>query len=184
MGAAIDGVITALEGLEASAQVTAIRAACEHLKISMPGGLPQSTAGSTSEVGTQPQQPPSPLPADIRTLKDTKNPSTSLEMACLVAYYLQDVAPAPERKDHVTVDDLDKYFKQAQFRLPRAIDQLPFNVKNAGYFDSAGSGAFKLNPVGYNLVVHSLPRNAQKSREHRTNRKSTVKRGAQHRKQA
>jgi hypothetical protein len=28
--------------------------------------------------------------------------------------------------------------------------------KNAGYLDSAGTGQYKLNPVGYNLVVHRM----------------------------
>jgi hypothetical protein len=32
------------------------------------------------------------------------------------------------------------------------------NAKNAGYFESAGGGRYKLNTVGYNLVAHNLPR--------------------------
>ena len=34
------------------------------------------------------------------------------------------------------------------------------NAKSAGYFDAVGNGEYKLNAVGHNLVVHSMPRGA------------------------
>ncbi len=160
LGAAIDGLITALDGLDSTDQLTAIRAACEHLGVPL-GSNPQQTASAPTVAGSPPQASgPSQatFSTDIRALKAQKDPTTATEMACLVAYYLKDLAPPEERKDTVTASDLDKYFRQASFRLPKAKDQLPFNVKNAGYFESAGSGAFRLNAVGYNLVAHSLPR--------------------------
>jgi hypothetical protein len=84
-------------------------------------------------------------------------------MACLVAYYLQELAQPNERKDTITTADIDKYFKQASFKLPKVIPQVLPNAKSSGYFDSAGSGSYKLNAVGYNLAVHTLPRKKSES---------------------
>lgn len=78
-------------------------------------------------------------------------------MACIVAFYLQEVAPEGEQKESVTTADLQKYFKQAQFALPGDIGQVLKNAKGAGYFDSPARGTYKLNAVGYNLVAHKLP---------------------------
>jgi hypothetical protein len=61
------------------------------------------------------------------------------------------------------VDDMIKYFKQAGFTLPKKPQFLLVNAKNAGYFDSAGTGKYRLNPVGYNLVAHNLPRSQSES---------------------
>ena len=160
LGTAIDEVISALEGLEPNARATAVTAACEHLKIQIDKAVTQSSAsGSTS-----PPPPPPPLKTiDIKTLKEEKEPRGANEMACVVAYYLQELAPANERTDTITIADLRKYFKQAKFKLPTAIHQTLVNAKNAGYFDSAGSGSYKLNAVGYNLAVHTLPRKKSES---------------------
>jgi len=96
--------------------------------------------------------------SSIRDLKDEKRPTASNQMAALVAYYLSEIAPAGERKDEINASDLEKYFKQAGFKLPKAISQALPNAAAAGYFDAVGSGLYRLNPVGYNLVVHGLPR--------------------------
>ena len=95
--------------------------------------------------------------ADIRSLANDKAPRSANEMAALVAYYLSEAAPAGERKDKVNTEDIKKYFKQANFKLPSRPEQALVNAKNAGYFESVGGGHYQLNPVGYNLVVHNLP---------------------------
>ena len=119
LGAAIDEVISALEGLEPNARATAVTAACEHLKIPMDKAVTQSSVpGSTP---TPP--PPSPKAIDIKTLKEEKEPRGANEMACVVAHYLQELVPVNERKDTITIADRRKYFKQAQFKLPTAIHQ-------------------------------------------------------------
>jgi len=78
-------------------------------------------------------------------------------MAALVAYFLSDLAPESKKKSTVTTKDMETYFKIAGYRLPKALQQLLGNAKNAGYFDPVGTGEYKLNAVGYNLVVHNLP---------------------------
>jgi hypothetical protein len=94
----------------------------------------------------------------IRQFKELKKPKTAIEMAALVAYFLSDLAPQNERKSTVTTKDMETYFKIANYRLPTALQQLLGNAKNAGYFDLVRTGEYKLNAVGYNLVVHNLPR--------------------------
>ena len=78
-------------------------------------------------------------------------------MACLVGFYLQELAPEGERKETITTPDLEKYFKQAGFRLPADIGQILKDAKAAGYFDAPARGEYKLNAVGYNLVAHNMP---------------------------
>ncbi len=159
LGQAIDDLIIALTSLTEPERRTAIRAACEHLKIRMDW---ESTSPSAVQSVTSIHEPevfPSETRAvDIRTFKEQKQPSSAMEMAASVAYYLSELAPQSERKSEVEVEDMVKYFKQANFPLPKSPRFLLVNAKNAGYFDSTGGGNYKLNTVGYNLVAHNLPR--------------------------
>lgn len=93
---------------------------------------------------------------DIRSLKEAKSPRSANEMAALVAYYVSEIAPEGERRNAITKADIEKYFKSASFRLPADASFTLVNAKNAGYLDSIGSGQYKLNPVGYNLVAHRM----------------------------
>ena len=77
-------------------------------------------------------------------------------MAALVAYYLKNHAPLGERKDSIATADIEKYFVQAGYPLPKSPRFTLSNAKNAGYFDPAERGFFKLNPVGHNLIAHGL----------------------------
>lgn len=89
-------------------------------------------------------------------------------MAAIVAYYLAELASPSERKDTVSTADLEKYFKQAGYPLPKALRVTLANAAAAGYFDAVARGKYKLNPVGYNLVVHGM----SGKRPARTTRKS------------
>ena len=175
IGTAIDELIAALEPLEAMARQTAIRAACDHLSIPF-----QGSGALGSPLLSYSSGEPSPTDArvagqvDIRTFKQQKAPASANEMACVLAYYLQHLAPADERKASISAADIDKYFNQAGFPLPRRSDQLLVNARAAGYFESAGRGAYKLNAVGHNLVAHSLPRTGGES----TARQPSVRRRA------
>lgn len=166
LGSAIDEIVSALEVLEPDARTTAVTAACTHLKI--PIGTAQQSGSVPSTPGAGTFESPEggsfpPKVGDIKTLKEEKNPRGAAEMACLVAYYLQELAPPEARKDTIATADLRKYFKQAKFKLPVRIVQTLIHAKDAGYFDSAGSGSYKLNAVGYNLAVHTLPRKKSES---------------------
>jgi hypothetical protein len=162
LGEAIDEIVQALSALPEGARATAIRAACDHLGLTLP------SIAAPPRLGAEPLTfvDPSPgagvvgvgQPTDIRTLKEQKQPGNNQEMACVMAYYLQSLAPQGERKTVVSAADISKYFAQAGFPLPKAPAQVLVDAKGAGYFDAVDRGTYKLNPVGYNLVVHSLPR--------------------------
>lgn len=155
LGQVIDEIISALKYLDEESRITAISAVCQYLNIQL-----TEKPGIQSIIRTvenTPEKAPTTL-IDIRTLKDQKQPSSAIEMAALVAFYLSELAPDPDRENTVETDDLVKYFKQADFPLPKTPEDLLPNAKKAGYFDSAGRGRYKLNPVGYNLVAHNLPR--------------------------
>lgn len=104
---------------------------------------------------------------DIRTLKETKNPSSANEMAALVAFYVSEVAPVNERNQAIAKADIEKYFKSAGFKLPADANFTLVNAKNAGYLDAIGGGKYKLNPVGYNLVAHRLGSDEKKKKKTR-----------------
>jgi hypothetical protein len=156
LGQAIDEIVAALSSLDEKARPTAIAAACAHMGLDRPAvstGAPLSPPLSSPRPSSPPQRP-----TDIRSLKEEKQPENAKEMACVVAYYLQQLAPDSERKDTVTTDDMAKYFKQAHFPLPKQIRQLLIDARHSGYFDPADRGTYRLNAVGYNLVAHALPR--------------------------
>jgi len=132
---------------------------------------------STQTLGAEPGQPPRRV--SIRDLKDEKQPESSNQMAALVAYYLSELAPESERRDTVGSADLERYFKQAGFKLPTAIYKTLPNAAAAGYFESVGGGRYRLNPVGYNLVVHGLPRADEKAaRTRKASKKGGTKKAA------
>jgi hypothetical protein len=98
------------------------------------------------------------MPAHIKDLKEKKDPRSASEMAAIVGYYLANLAPQKDSKDKITTKDIDTYFKIAEFPLPKKTQFTLPNAKAAGYLDAIGNGEYKLNAVGHNLVVHSLPR--------------------------
>lgn len=102
---------------------------------------------------------------DIRKLTEQKSPITAVQMAVLVAYYLSDLAGPEEKADSIGAEDIEKYFKQANYPLPKRIAVLLNDAKKAGYFESVERGRFKLNPVGYNLAAHNMPTGTIKRRQ-------------------
>jgi len=137
------------------------------------------TLGISMNVTTTPPTPPPPvvgeappeipLPpqihgqatkviSDIRSFKEQKQPRTANEMAAVLAYYMAELAPHDSQKSEINAADVNKYFKQAGFPLPAAARFTLQNAKNAGYLDSGSErGGYILNPVGHNLVAHTLP---------------------------
>lgn len=109
----------------------------------------------------------------ISELVHEKKPKSAIEMAALVAYYLSHKAPKGDRKQTISTDDLTTYFKIAEFKLPKAPQYTLNNTRIAGYLESAGSGEYKLNPVGYNLIVHSMPRTTKQITHRRSPKTSS-----------
>ena len=94
----------------------------------------------------------------LKALKEQKEPQSAVEMSALMAYYLAHKAPPKERKRIITTKDLKTYFKIAGFKLPTKPQFTLHNTKVAGYLNAIGNGKYKLNPAGYNLVVHNMPK--------------------------
>lgn len=176
LGQAIDKVIEALDGFDEKDSKVILSAACAHFQIpvSFSGAAPGPTA-STVQPNFEPRpaetirperpfslSPPIQHP-DIRSLRESKQPNSARQMACLVAYYLLEVVPEGERKTEITVEDLDTYFREANYKLPKALEQVLVDSKQAGYFKSGTKrGAYGLTRVGYNLVTHTMGQNKQK----------------------
>lgn len=161
---AMNVILEALDGLEGEAIQRVLDYVEGRLSIGRPSGALLPTASVAAIARQVPSGPASsPRQVSIKDLKEQKSPTAANQMAAVVAYYLSEVAPEAERKDSINAADLEKYFKQARYKLPKSLPHALPNAAQAGYFDSIGSGLYRLNPVGYNLVVHGLPRGADTS---------------------
>ena len=114
----------------------------------------------------------------IKDLVLEKKPRSAIEMATIVAYYLSHKAPQKNRKQSINTKDIDTYFKIAGFELPTQLKFTLPNTKSAGYLDAVGNGEYKLNPVGYNLVVHSMPKTSEQGKRKPQRKKPTKKKGS------
>jgi hypothetical protein len=155
---AIAAIIKSLDGLDGESIQRVFNYVFGRLSINRPTQLSVAIPASPSSGGHEVIEQTHSRRPSIRDLKDEKKPESSNQMAALVAYYLSEIAPSAEHKDAITTADLEKYFKQAGFKLPQSIPQTLANATAAGYFDGEGNGKYRLNAVGYNLVVHALPR--------------------------
>jgi hypothetical protein len=153
---AMQTVYSALDSLDEDARSRVLDYVLRRLGVRAlpPSGSPATTLAeaartvpSTSDGGF----------IDIRTLRERKAPRNAVEMAALVAYYLTEKAPEADRKNTIGTSEIQKYFKQAGFRLPSSPRLALHQGKNAGYLDQATRGHYKLNPVGFNLIEHGLP---------------------------
>ncbi|MEJ1967797.1 MAG: hypothetical protein WDN03_04040 [Rhizomicrobium sp.] len=163
--AAINVIVGALTDLDDEAKSRVIDYAIKRFRIATaqsemvaPPASPLSDAETPVQGETRRGAPS--IQTDIKALKEAKQPSTGVQMAVVVAYYLKEIAPATERKDAIAATDITTYFNQARFPLPTGkngpADTLN-NARAAGYFESAGRGLFKLNSVGFNLAAYNLP---------------------------
>jgi hypothetical protein len=174
---AIGTLLKALEPLEPKARESVLDYVMKRLEIRLTitqvGAVPPDT--SLLPPGEPPITTREPTgQVHIKDLVRDKKPRSAIEMATLVAYYLSYKTPQNERKQTVNNKDIDTYFKIADFRLPSKPKFTLPNTKGAGYLDAVGDGEYKLNPVGYNLVVHSMPKTSEQG-AHRPRRKKPIK---------
>lgn len=178
--AAIEALVTALEPLSDDARARVLDYTLKRLGMRE---VPASPALAQPHSADETPDSPTPSPAqpgravvDIRTLRDEKAPQSANEMAAVAAYYLAEAAPYEERKDTITSADLERLFKQASYPLPSRITNTLPNAASAGYFDTAGRGAYRLNPVGHNLVTQTLPRSGGQPARSATRKRTPGKR--------
>lgn len=173
IGKAIDQIVDALSTLDKKQQQTIIITVCSLLDLQAVAAAREQPPGQPSAIAGASPPPPAKgsvsgavarVPEgfkhglDIRTLKDQKQPDSARQMACIVAYYLMDHAPEAERKEIITTAEVERYFKQAGYKLPTKLEQLLIDCKKSGYFEAVARGEYKLTRVGYNLVTHSMPK--------------------------
>ena len=183
---AIRAVLLALDPLPADIRTSVLEYVVRRLNISLHRGT-STGAAAVRDEGISASEPEDAVAnqdreakiTHIKEFKDLKKPRSANEMAAIVAYYLANLAPTQERKDKITAKDVDTYFKIASFRLPKEARFTLGNAKAAGYLDAVGNGEYKLNAVGHNLVVHSMPRGAGGSaRPKRKTKKKKAKRAS------
>ena len=156
---AMQVVVSALTPLDSEARGRVLDYVFKRLgfKALAPSSL-SAPAAPLTRGATEASGPGAPgVQPDIRTLKTQKSPHSAVEMAAMVAYYLAEIAPSNERKDTIGTSEMQKYFKQANYPLPKFPVVTLAHAASAGYLDQVSRGQYRLNPVGYNLVVHSLP---------------------------
>jgi hypothetical protein len=154
---AISAVIKVLTPLDATVRGRVLEYVLRRLDMAT-YHAPSVAASADAPVASSTSSPSRFPVMDIRSLTGEKQPKSATEMAAVVAYYLAELAPEEERTDKINVDIVKRYFKQAQFPLPSVLKNVLNNAFAAGYFDNVARGEYRLNPVGYNLVVHGLPR--------------------------
>jgi hypothetical protein len=93
-------------------------------------------------------------------------------MSAVVAYYYRFVAPSVDRKEAIMPQDLSEAIRLVgNWEQPRNPKFTLQNARTAGYLDSAGNGAFRINSVGENLVTMTLGGNAESDTATTTNKR-------------
>lgn len=147
----------ALTPLDQEAREHALDFVMKRLGINIPKTAPVPHVHAP--IPAHPAAPPPVAGTDIRSFADLKEPKTLNEKVAVVAFFLSQVAPAEERRDFITSDDIKPYFIQAGFELPTGPTNMTLtNAKNAGYLNAMERGQYRLNSVGHNLVAHKLPK--------------------------
>lgn len=174
---AIETITNILQQLDKTAQQRVLQYAMQHLglQVDQADMSPQTLSANRGAQVEQQTQHLQQKVVDIRSLRDQKQPSSDMEMAAIVAYYLSELAPEEVRKDTIVTKDITIYFNQAGHPLPTGPQFTLINARSAGYFESAGRGKYKLNPVGHNLVAYGLPRAKGESPSRPTRKKTKRK---------
>ena len=85
-----------------------------------------------------------------------RSPTNNREATAVAAFYLAEKAPAKDRSPRITKELLGDVFRQAQWKLPKRIDQTLVDTMSAGYLNRVELGVYELSNTGHNLVVHTL----------------------------
>lgn len=138
------------------------------------GRAPSESPPAAEPLNYAPAVPATSPSADIKSFVNEKLPKSDVHFAATVAYYHQFVAPAGQRKDSITKEDLVEACRQVPRKRPKRPAQVLVNAYQDGILDRGGAGHYKLNSVGENLVAMALPGT---SAETTAKRKAGQKRG-------
>lgn len=148
-------IVEALKGLDKPSQALAIRFASESLGLS--GIAPQPSAVPGPSPISQPEFRGATHSTDIKQFTAAKAPQSDQQFAAVAAYFYRFEASESARKDTIDANTLKEAARLAGRRQAKNWAFTLTNAKNAGYLDSAGSGQYRINSVGENLVAIALP---------------------------
>lgn len=111
-------------------------------------------SGSTSKEGQTGDDSPA-RPIDALTLFKQKQPTNNREATAVAVFYATQVHGVVDSTG-VTAEVLGDIFRQAQWKLPKRLDNTLVDTQKAGYLNRVERGAYELSNTGYNLVVHTL----------------------------
>jgi hypothetical protein len=149
-------IVEALKGLDKPSQALAIRFASESLGLSGVAMQPPSGVGAPSQM-SQPEVRGATHSTDIKQFTAAKAPKSDQQFAAVDAYFYRFEASDSARKDAIDANTLREAARLAGRRQAKNWAFTLTNAKNSGYLDSAGSGQYRINSVGENLVAIALP---------------------------
>ena len=158
---AAKSIVEALKGLDKPSQALAMRFASETLGLQSVGTaqVPVAPVNAAPPAPPQPGSQGATHSTDIRQFTAAKSPKSDQQFAAIVAYFYAFEASEANRKESIDAEILKDAARLAERkRLKNPLATLN-NAKNSGYLDSAGSGKFRINSVGENLVAMALPGN-------------------------
>jgi hypothetical protein len=170
-----------VEGAQAGV-VEIVRALTPALQASLGGSASSGEAiAAAADKPLETEPPPEPVArqVDIRSFFEQKEPSSNREAVAVAAFYLEHLAPPQQRQPYIDVETMREAFRQARYPLPGALPQALAHARTAGYLDPTGErGKYRLNPVGYNLVGHTLGAGGEEQRSTPRRRRSAPRKAS------
>ncbi len=153
---AVRQIVAALEPFELDDQERILRWVREKLGLAtvQPDKPPSQPQTPQLDPAASPQQHQTPL--DIKKFVDSKRPHNDQAFAATIAYYYRFEAPAADRKESVSKDDLIEACRLAGRERLRAPAQTLNNAHAAGLLDREDRGMYRISTVGENLVAMTL----------------------------
>jgi hypothetical protein len=163
---AAKAVADQLKGMDKERQQRILRWVAESLSLDLAGaGTTDRRAGEkgagsgvvTPQLGNLHTNQREQRSVDIKSFVDSKKPKSDVQFATVVAYYYRFEPSAEDRKDSIDAQVLQEAARLAGRRRPPKPLATLNNAKTLGYLDSPDRGQFRINTVGENLVVMTLP---------------------------
>lgn len=160
---AVRALVDTLSPFDVKDRERIIRWACEKLgmvpdavvaaAIPVVASIQHEAAGADMGAATSAARPVK----DIKSFVQEKSPKSDQQLAAVVAYFYKFEVPADQQKETISGGDLQDACRKADCTRPARPAQTMLNAFNAGYFDKADHGQYRLNSVGENLVAMVLP---------------------------
>jgi hypothetical protein len=167
-------IVEALKGLDKPSQTLAIRFASESLGLSGVAMQSPPAVGAPLQM-SQPEVRGATHSTDIKQFTAVKAPKSDQQFAAVAAYFYRFEASESARKDTIDVNTLKEAARLAGRRQATNWGFTLNNAKNSGYLDSAGSGQYRINSVGENLVAIALPGDASETTPKRPSKQKAKK---------